>query len=313
MSVADRRPRLLLVGGSGGLVGRATLPALADEWSIRSVHRNPVPAETAAGVEWVPVDLLGPVDWDPLLADVDCVLTLAWYRWASRRTFERLGAQLRRLIEASRRRGVHRFLHVSVPSAPETMEGHLPYLVEKRRVDAALTESGLSYRILRPTLLFGRGDVLLGVMLRLIDRYGRFPMFEDGRYHVSPFATADLAEALCLEAKGREVGTIDLGGPRRFEYRELTDHLFRALGRPPRYFRWGRRTSLFVAGAMVRFGSTLLYPYEVEWLLSDRLGVAPYAGLGRPLTPVEPYLAAEAARLRAEGGRQSAYSRNSSA
>jgi hypothetical protein len=46
-----------------------------------------------------------------------------------------------------------------------------------------------------------------------------------------------------------------------------------------------------------------LYPYEVDWLVSDRLGLPAYDGLDRPLTPVEPYLRSEADRLR---GRTSA-------
>jgi uncharacterized protein YbjT (DUF2867 family) len=282
-------------------VGRSVLPAFSDDWQIRSVHRHPVPAEAAAGVEWRPLDLVGPVDWDPLLEGVDCVLTLAWYRWESRTTFERLGANLRALIDASRRRGVRRFLHVSVPSAPDALERGLPYLVEKRRVDAALRESGLSYRIVRPTLLFGRGDVLLGVMMRLMHRYGRFPLFGDGRYHVSPVSTSDLAAVLRKEATGERSGTIDLGGPERFEYRALTDRLFDAVGRRARYVRLGRRTSLALAGLLVAAGSTLLYPYEVELLLSDRLGLPAYEGLDRPLTPVAGYLAEEGARIRAAG------------
>jgi hypothetical protein len=45
-------------------------------------------------------------------------------------------------------------------------------------------------------------------------------------------------------------------------------------------------------------GSTLLYEYEVEWLVSDMLALPPYERLGRPLERVEPYLSREAERLR---------------
>jgi uncharacterized protein YbjT (DUF2867 family) len=300
MSPPPDAPRLLLVGGSGGLVGRAVLPEFAPRWRIRSVHRHPVAAERASGVEWVPTDIAEVADWTPWLDGVDAVLNLAWYRWESERVFRELEAGLERLLAACVAARVPRFLHVSVPAAPAALETGLPYLSYKRRFDAALAASGLSYRILRPTLLYAPGDRLLGVMMRLMERYHRFPIFGDGAYHVSPIAAADLARALCLEAEGTAVGTVDLGGPERLAYRELTDRLFAALGRPPRYFRMGRRSALFLTGWLVRTGSTLLYPYEVEWLLSDRLGLPAYTGLDRPLQRVETYLHEEARRIRGQ-------------
>jgi uncharacterized protein YbjT (DUF2867 family) len=304
MSGSDAAPpRLLLVGGSGGLVGRSVLPAFAPSWRIRSVHRTSSAPESQTGVDWVPGDVQTIRDWGSRLEGSDCVLNLAWYRWASPKSFRRLADGLVSLIDAARRRDIPRFLQVSVPAAPESLETGLPYLVEKRRVDRALTESGLSYRIVRPTLLFGPGDVLLGVMLRMMRRYGRFPMFEAGAYHVSPFATRDLAEVLALEARGRGIGTIDLGGPQRLEYRELTDQMFASLGQRPRYLRLHRAGALRLAALMVAFRSTMIYPYEIEWLLSDRLGLPAYGGLDRPLTPVRPYLEAEVARLRGTGSR----------
>jgi uncharacterized protein YbjT (DUF2867 family) len=283
------RPRLLLVGGAGGLVGRAVLPELLPYFRIRSVHRHRA-ANEGPEVEWVSADVRSVTNWEPLLDDVQVVLNLAWYRWESEAAFRTLHDGLRRLLEAALRARVDRFLQVSVPPAPTSIETGLPYLVYKRRFDAALVESGLSYRIVRPTMLFGPGDVLLGVMFRLMRRYPLFPMFGDGSYHVSPIAVTDLARVLRREALGADQGLLDLGGPERMAYRELTDQMFRSLGKRPRYWRWSRATALRISGLMVAFGSTVLYPYEVEWLMSDMLGLAAYTGLDTPLQTVEPYL-----------------------
>ncbi|MGI0053472.1 MAG: hypothetical protein ACRECR_04335, partial [Thermoplasmata archaeon] len=173
----------------------------------------------------------------------------------------------------------------------------LPYLLYKRQFDRALESSGLCYRIVRPTMLFGCHDVLLGEMMRLMHRYPFFPMFGDGDYHVSPVAVADLAHFLHQEAGGDRIGTTDIGGPVRYRYRDLTDSMFEALGRRPRYWRMSRSSALRLTRAMVLLGSTLLYPYEVEWLTSDLLGVPAFGGLDRPLTRVEPYVREVAARL----------------
>ena len=297
MTPADGRPRLLLVGGAGGLAGRAVLDEFAGDWAIRSVHRHEVPAETARGVEWVRADAAQVPDWAPLLTDIRLVINLAWYRQTSRRRFEALASGLGRLVAASRDANVARFLQVSVPPAPVALEEHLPYLSEKRRVDRAVATSGLSYAIVRPTMLFAPGDKLLTVMLRTIARYHRFPMFGDGDYHLSPLAARDLARILRREATLSASRTVLAGGPARWRYRDLTDRLFGALGRPPRYVHFSPRGAVRLAHFLEDLGSSLLYGYEVEWLLSDLLGLAPYEGLDQPLTPVEPFLATEAERF----------------
>jgi uncharacterized protein YbjT (DUF2867 family) len=296
MSPAPRRPRLLLVGGGGGLAGRSVVEEFAPDWAIRSVHRHPVASEASAQVEWVRGDAAKVTDWAPLLNRVDLVINLAWYRDGTERRFRSLADGLLRLLRASEVAGTPRWLQVSVPDAPERLETGLPYLMQKRRVDHALAESSLSYAIVRPTMLFGPNDKLLTVMLRTIARYRRFPMFADGEYHVSPIAARDLARILRREASLSDRHTVSAGGPTRWRYRDLTDRLFAVLGRTPRYVRFSARGAVRLARLLETFGSSLLYAYEVEWLLSDRLGLPPYEGLDRPLAPVEAFLPAEAVR-----------------
>jgi uncharacterized protein YbjT (DUF2867 family) len=284
------RPSMLLVGGGGGLVGRAVLAEFLPTHRIRSVHRRASAAEAGRGVDWRAADIAELEDWGPMLEGVDLVVNVAWHRAGPARRFVRLERGLERLLGAALAARVPRFVQISVPPAPAELETGLPYLVEKRRFDRALAGSGLSYRIVRPTMLFGPGDVLLGAMLRTIRRTGRLPLFGDGGYHLSPIAVSDLARVLRREAASSESGTIEVGGPRRYSYLELSERLFCAAGRPPRYWRMSGRSGLRLARLLELVGSRLLYRYEVEWLLSDRLGTAPYDGLDPPLTTVESYL-----------------------
>lgn len=270
-------------------MGRAVLPALKPYYRIRSVHRHPTASE-GPEIEWIPADARTVPDWAPLLSGCQIVLNLAWYRWESESTFRALHDGLCRLVDAAKKARVERFLQVSVPSAPESLETGLPYLVYKRRVDATVSNSGLSYRIVRPTMLFGRDDVLVSVMMRTIRRYHFLPMFGDGSYHVSPVATSDLARVLLQEAQGSAPGTLDLGGPERLTYRELADRIFLALGKRPRYWRLSATGARRLTRLMVALGSTTLYPYEVEWLMSDKLGLPAYEGLAERLQPVGPYI-----------------------
>ncbi len=298
MNGAAHRPRLLLVGGGGGLVGRAVLAEFGSGWTIRSVHRHVTAHEQERGIEWIAADAGQVSDWRSVLREVDVVLNLAWYRAGRARRFRDLADGLERLIGAAREAEVRRFLQVSVPPATASIETSLPYMTEKRRVDAALQRSGLSYSILRPTMLFGPGDKLLTVMLRTMARYHRFPMFGDGEYHLSPIAVTDLARILRTEADQDESRIVLAGGPMRWPYRALTDEMFARLGLPARYVRLSPRGAVRLARVLETLGSSLLYAYEVEWLVSDLLGLPPYEGLDRPLEPVEPFLTLESRRLR---------------
>ena len=287
---APAGPVVLVVGGCTGLVGRAVLAEFSRDRQLRSLHRRRSPAETAAGVDARPVDAGSVTDWRPYLEGVDTVLNLAWYRQARRGRFVRLADGLLRLIRDAEAARVRRFVHVSVPDAPERLETGLPYLAQKRRVDRAIEASELDYTIVRPTMLFGPRDVLLTVMLRTIRRYHLFPMFGDGEYHVSPISVTDLASILRREGDRGGRRNLTVGGPRRWRYRDLTDAMFRLAGLPPRYVHLRPSTSVRLAAFLETVGSTLLYAYEVEWLLSDMLGLPPYVGLDRPLADAEPFL-----------------------
>ncbi|HTT25798.1 MAG TPA: hypothetical protein VMH90_02390, partial [Thermoplasmata archaeon] len=114
--------------------------------------------------------------------------------------------------------------------------------------------------------------------------------FGDGRYHVSPLAARDLAKIVRAEGYSDRTGTLDVGGPRRYEYRELTDLLFRWSGKRPRYWRMSDRNGVRLARLLETLGSRLLYAYEVEWLLADLLGLPAYDGLPGGLETLEAYL-----------------------
>lgn len=292
------QPRMLLVGGGGGLVGRALLEEFGPTHRIRSVHRHPVARESALGVEWRPADVASVEDWRPMLRDVDVVVNVAWYRTGADRRFRPLAAGLQRLIRACEAESVRRFIQISVPEATPHIEHRLPYMVRKREVDRALSASRLSYSILRPTMLFAPRDVLVTVMLRTMARWHRFPMFGDGEYHVSPLAARDLARIVRRELTLDRRGVVDAGGPTRWRYHDLTDLLFASLGRPARYFRLSAKSGIWLARFLESVGSSLLYAYEVEWLVSDRLGLPPYTGLATPLEGLEPFVRAAAERLR---------------
>jgi hypothetical protein len=82
-------------------------------------------------------------------------------------------ANSRTLFQAARRAGVQWIVHVSI-THPGTASPY-PYFRGKAMVERALAESGVSYAVLRPAVLFGGDGVLpnnIAWMLRRLPAFG---------------------------------------------------------------------------------------------------------------------------------------------
>ncbi len=64
-----------------------------------------------------------------------------------------------KLFKSAREAGVKRIVHISITNPSE--DSPLEYFHHKARLEQALIESGISYAILRPAVLFGREDILI--------------------------------------------------------------------------------------------------------------------------------------------------------
>lgn len=134
-----------------------------------------------------------------------------------------------RLFEAARQAGIERVVHVSITNP--SLESALPYFRGKAQLESALRESGLSYAILRPTVLFGREDILINNIAWVLRRFPVFGVFGDGNYRLQPIFVDDLAQ-LAVEAAGSaENAIVDAIGPETFTYRELVSVIGDAIGR----------------------------------------------------------------------------------
>ncbi len=188
-----------------------------------------------------------------------------------------------RLFEAAREAGVRRVVHVSItnPSAGSD----LPYFSGKAELEAAVRSSGLSFAILRPTVLFGKEDILINNIAWMLRRFPVFGVFGDGEYRLQPIYVDDLA-ALAV-AEGARAGDVivEAIGPETFTYRELVQTIGETIGYPrplvsvpPRAAYWAGR----VFGAVK--GDVVITWEEIRGLMEERLYVdAPPAG-STPLT-----------------------------
>ena len=153
-----------------------------------------------------------------------------WVRF-NHRTFTHADAvrNTMTLFEAARAAGVGRVIHVSITNPSE--DSPLEYFSGKARLERALVESGLSHAILRPTVLFGREDILVNNIAWALRHLPFFGVFGDGRYRLQPIHVDDLAR-IALEQGGRSDNVvIDAIGPETFTYRGLVQTVGDIIGR----------------------------------------------------------------------------------
>lgn len=176
----------------------------------------------------------------------------------------------KRLFEAAREAGVRRVVHVSITNPSE--DSHLEYFRGKAILERALRESGLSHAILRPTVLFGKEDILINNIAWMLRRFPVFGVFGDGQYRLQPIYVDDLAQ-LAVEQGGHSDNiVIDAIGPETFTYRNLVEQIGAIIGKrrpivsiPPGLgYAVGR-----VVGAVV--GDVTITRAEIEGLMEGLL------------------------------------------
>lgn len=196
-----------------------------------------------------------------------------WVRFNARDFQQSLAvANTQRLFRAATEAGVGRVVHVSITNPSE--DSPLEYFRGKAVLERTLRETGLSYAILRPTVLFGEEDILINNIAWLLRRLPVFGVFGRGEYRLQPIYVDDLAELAVAQGRGRENVTIDAIGPETPTYRELIRTIGDAIGRrrpivsvPPVL---GHLVGSFV-GAIV--GDVLITRPEIEGLMADLLYV----------------------------------------
>ncbi len=134
------------------------------------------------------------------------------------------------LFRAAREAGVQRVVHLSITNPSE--DSPLEYFRSKATLEKALMDSGLSYAILRPTVLFGREDVLVNNIAWLLRRFPFFGVFGDGSYRLQPMYVDDMAKLAVEEGLRTENRVVDAIGPETFTYRELVAQIGRIIQKP---------------------------------------------------------------------------------
>lgn len=171
-----------------------------------------------------------PAELEESLRGVDILINNYWVRFDNppQFTFAKAIANSKVLLDAAKRAGVRRVVHISITN-PER-ESDLPYFSGKAEVEAYLRSTGMSYSILRPALLFGEEDILINNIAWTLRNLPVFGLYGDGQYRLQPINVDDLAAAVVQRIREDSDETTDAIGPETFRYRDMVKMIARKIG-----------------------------------------------------------------------------------
>jgi NADH dehydrogenase len=210
-----------VVTGAFGYIGRYIANDLVAQGepvitiTTHPAKRNPF----GASVRAFPYDFDRPDELVDHLRGASTLYNTYWVRFEyGGATFQHAVANTRVLFECAKRAGVERIVHISVTHAADSK---LPYYVGKAQQESEVVRCGVPFSIVRPTLLFGLGDILVNNIAWLMRKFPVFPIFGSGEYHVQPIYADDLGAIAVNSAKVSGCTTVDAIGPEDWTFRDL--------------------------------------------------------------------------------------------
>ena len=217
-----------------------------------------------------------PLDFDETsmtrsLQGVDVLVNTYWVRFdKGENTQPRAVENTSKIINAARAAGIKRVVHISItnPSA----DSHLPYFWGKAANEKAVMASGMSYAILRPTVLVGDEDILINNIAFLLRRFPFFGLPGDGSYKLQPVYVDDLAELAVEGVYCEENRVLDAVGPDIFTFREMVELIGEKIGAKRPLISVPPRLALLAAQFLGIFvNDVILTPEEVDGLMAGLL------------------------------------------
>jgi len=236
MSSTLKTPPIAVVGATG-FVGRYVVPELTrGGYAVRAISRygRRLP-DWDATVEAVAGDVETGEGLREALAGIQTVVHLTAIPRPSRgHTLVNVNVRgVERTLAAAHANGVRRIVYLGALGAVD--DPKLGFLYSKWLGEQLVRNSGLEWVVLRPSLLFGKGDGFFNLIRTTLKWWspGVVAIPGDGETRFQPLSVEDLAIAVrdCVADADRAGSVYELGGPAYLTYREIVDAVMAATGR----------------------------------------------------------------------------------
>ena len=185
-------------------------------------------------------------------------------------TFDKAVENSKTLITAAEEAGISRIVHISTTNPSENSS--FPYFRGKALVEKAITQSKLSYAIIRPTVIFGPEGILINNIAWLLRRFPIFAIPGSGDYRIQPVFVEDVAEIAVSAGQKKKNLCMDAVAPEVYKFDEFVRMIASQINSQARIIHVGPWLALFLArliGYAVR--DVVITRDEIEGLMSNLL------------------------------------------
>jgi NADH dehydrogenase len=266
-------PSKIAVTGAFGYSGKYITRKLLEEGhEVISLTNHPDRPDPFEGrVKAYPFNFDQPDRMAETLEGIEILFSTYWVRFDhAGSSFYRAITNNRRLFRAATKADVRRVVHISITN-PDPYSP-LTYFWGKAILEEDLKASGLSYAVLRPTVIFGREDILINNIAWFLRHFPAFAIPGDGSYRLQPIFVEDLAVLAVETAMQNENVTIDAIGPETFSFEGLVRMIKAALNARAMLFHLNPRLTYWASRLIGRFvGDVVLTREEISGLMDGLL------------------------------------------
>jgi uncharacterized protein YbjT (DUF2867 family) len=228
----------VVITGAFSYTGKYTTRLLLERgYRVRTLTFHPDREnEFGDAVEVFPYNFSNPEKLERSLERASCLINTYWVRFPrGRSTFEEAVRNTKTLIRAAKNAGIERIVHVSI--ANPSLDSPLAYYRGKAQLEEAVANSGLSYALLRPTVIFGQEDILINNIAWFLRHVAVFGIPGDGCYGLRPIFVGDMAQLIIDSMKPQTNQVVDAVGPESFSFEQLVRLIAAQIGESVRIVR----------------------------------------------------------------------------
>jgi uncharacterized protein YbjT (DUF2867 family) len=268
---------VVCITGSTGFVGRHIVRELCFRGlRVRCVVRPTSDLTPLSGldIETCQGDVTDVTSLEKELQNIRTVVHLvAIIRETKEATFEMINlGGTKNLLCAAKRMGVKRFIYMSnLGTGPDQ---RFPLLYTKWQAEEEVRNSGIDFVILRPSVIFGRGDGFISVLTGIIKKTPLVPVIGSGKARFQLISVEDIATCVAQLVKEKTISNqaVTLGGPEYLAYDEIVDLTIQRLKLRRRKAHIPVSLMHFIAGTGEKLGLTLaVTTAQVAMLTRDNI------------------------------------------
>jgi len=280
--------RKVAITGVAGYTGAYTATRFLDAgWDVLNLtgHPDRIPSDSRVTTALL-TDEHGKLAES--LRGCDVLVNSYWIRFErGEKTFKGAVKRVETLLKAAAEAGISKIVHVSIANPEAGACGMtsakdfvmhstgcvgLPYYTGKYQMEEMVRNSGISYSILRPTVLFGREGILINNIAWFLRHLPVFGIPGNGSYHLQPVFVEDFADLIFAQSTIQGNVVMDAVGPENFKFTEILDLLKKAVGSKAMIVNVPEQAAMIAVKAMgVMVNDVVMTDDELKGLSLDLL------------------------------------------